>query len=72
MLISFSHRPRAYRLGGYRYSYDASRSVMEDYNLVIKNASVMKSYMGDLPASIKAESCAGDNLQAVSLQCVSS
>lgn len=59
--------------GGYRYSYDLSRSVMEDYNLVMKNNSIMKSYLDDLPASINAESCthAGGNLQAVSLQYVS-
>ncbi|KAF8605534.1 hypothetical protein BDV93DRAFT_605457 [Ceratobasidium sp. AG-I] len=51
------------------YSYDASRSVMEDYNLVIKNASIMKIYMDDLPTDINAESCTkpGGSLQAVSL-----
>ena len=54
----------------HRYSYDASRSVMEDYNLVVKNASIMKVYMDDLPVDINAESCTkpGGNLQAVSLQ----
>lgn len=55
---------------GRRYSYDASRSVMEDYNLVVKNASIMKVYMNDLPADINAEGCTkpGGGLQAVSLQ----
>lgn len=47
---------------------------MEDYNLVVKNASIVKMYMDDLPTNINAESCtnAGSNLQAVSLQYVSS